>query len=104
MPPMPTLETELFPRMPTEANSSQAQARGGDVTTLQSGLQGSAVERPGVRDQGPGVRGQALIPGWQGVPVWLQPMWDAPFSDLRGRTHSRRILKEDASRMEAMES
>lgn len=29
-------------------------------------------------------------------------MWDAPFSDLRGRTHSRLILKEDSSRMEVM--
>lgn len=57
-----------------------------------------------MRGQGPGVRGQELIPGWQGVPVWLQPMWDASFSDLRGRTHRCLILKEDASRMEAMEN
>lgn len=84
-----------------EANSSQAQARGDDVNDDVRSFPG--VDGPHCRVDCK-VRGQVLIPGWQGVPEWLQPMWDALFSDLRGRTHSCLILKEDVSRVEAMEN
>ena len=70
---MLTLETELSPRMPTEANSSQAQARGDDVNDDVRSFPGVWTDHT-AEWIGSGVRGQGevLIPGWQGVPVWLQ--------------------------------